>query len=826
LTEALGRWGHACLRLGRWHEVTERLARHADQLLGDDRAARNRLDALLSSGRTDEALDLVVGSGGAVPGGSSAPAQLPCAVHPFVGRADELAFLDGLLAQSGDLAQSGEASGPVIATLVGTAGVGKTALAVHWAHRVADAFPDGVLYADLRGYDPDRPLSPAEVLVGFLGAFGVMGPDVPFELAERAATYRSVLAGRRVLVIVDNAGSADQVRPLLPGVPSCVVIVTSRDSMADLVVRDGAHRVRLDLLPEAEASDLVISLVGARALAEPEALAALVGQCSRLPLALRVAAELAVDRDRDTLAGLVRELTDEGDRFALMGVGGDPWTDVEAVFSWSYRYLEPGTARLFRLLGLHPGPDWGVPAVAALAGVDLGTADRCLDTLARVHLAQRSGRGRYVMHDLLRAYARGLATTLDPDGERRAALIGLFDHAVASAASVLDPSSVRQRPSRPLPVTAVPLPEVADPAAARDWFDVERASLVRLVVHAADSDRPEHAVFLAEILAGHLMRGGHLVDALAVYDAALRAAETVDDLMGQAHALVTSAVVLCQWGRPAEGRERFERAISCARRCGSVQLEARALHNLAMLEEMTGHRDRALDGLHRALSLWRRTDDRMAEAITLNTIGLLEAEQGEYRLALDHLEAVLQAALASGDRRLEAEARDGLGCVLGRVGRHREAVDHLEAAMLIWRECSATDSEAMVKAYLALAYAHCGRDGEALELLQQSLDFHRRSGYREAVAGVLNALGTVHRLAGRLDQAMDSHRQALQEIERLDGTRELERAKAHDGLGQALAALGRLDRAREHWERALALFEQTGDAAAADVRSRLKAPSR
>jgi hypothetical protein len=292
------------------------------------------------------------------------PRELPALVRNFTGRSDELDTLTTLLDESGDRTLGTV----VISAIGGTAGVGKTALAVQWAHRVAARFPDGQLYVNLRGYDPAQPMPAAEALGRFLRALGVPGRDILPEEDERAARYRSLLAGRRMLVLLDNAGSADQVRPLLPGPSACAVVVTSRDSLAGLVARDGAARLDLDLLPESEAVSLLRALIGERAHADPGAVARLAAQCCRLPLALRVAAELAAARPADPLAELSADLADQQQRLDLLNVGGDPRTAVRAVFSWSYRHLDAAAVRAFQLTGLHPGPDFDSYAVAALAG--------------------------------------------------------------------------------------------------------------------------------------------------------------------------------------------------------------------------------------------------------------------------------------------------------------------------------------------------------------------------------------------------------------------------------------------------------------------------
>jgi DNA-binding IclR family transcriptional regulator len=350
---------------------------------------------------------------------TAVPRELPAPVAGFVGRAEELAALASLLNRPAE-----EMPAVVISAIGGTAGVGKTALALQWAHRAARRFPDGQLYANLRGYDPDRPMSAGDALAGFLRALGVPGPDIPADEDERAAKYRSLLAGKKVLVVLDNVRSEEQVRPLLPGSASCAVVVTSRDSLAGLVARDGATRVEVDLLPLAEAVSLLRQLIGQRVDDDPGAAETLADQCCRLPLVLRVAAELATARPDVALVELAGELADQQRRLDLLDAGGDPRTAGRAVFSWSYRHLENDSALAFRLAGLHPGPDFEAYAAAALTGMTLEQARTVLDTLTRAHLIQPTRTGRYGMHDLLRAYARELAAR-DGEDEQQAVPPGL-----------------------------------------------------------------------------------------------------------------------------------------------------------------------------------------------------------------------------------------------------------------------------------------------------------------------------------------------------------------------------------------------------------------
>ncbi|HEX8758499.1 MAG TPA: NB-ARC domain-containing protein, partial [Pseudonocardiaceae bacterium] len=427
-----------------WDRLVEPLVRACTS--NDERAVaiwRRRHDVLVAVYSELKRFHQPSGAPGPVGVARVVPAQLPADVEVFTGRSQELAELDRLLARTAETTASarvtsGDSTAVVISAVSGTAGVGKTALALRWAHRVRGQFPDGQLYVNLHGFDPEQPLSAADALAGFLRALGLAGQHIPVEVEERAATYRSLLDGRRILIVLDNASSVEQVRPLLPGAPSCVVVVTSRDSLAGLVARHSARRLDLDLLPLEDAVALLAALIGGRVHAEPDAAATLARLCARLPLALRVAAELAAARPTISLAQLVDELADEQQRLELLDAGGDARTAVRGVFSWSYQHLPATVARAFRLIGLHPGPYFDPYAVAALANTSLDQAQQMADLLARAHLIQAPHPGHYGIHDLLRAYATWLADVEDSTAEQRAGLTRLFDHYLATAAAAMD----------------------------------------------------------------------------------------------------------------------------------------------------------------------------------------------------------------------------------------------------------------------------------------------------------------------------------------------------------------------------------------------------
>jgi DNA-binding SARP family transcriptional activator/Tfp pilus assembly protein PilF len=645
------------------------------------------------------------------------PRQLPAAVRYFTGRTAELAALASM---PGHAAGTGRTV--VICAIAGTAGVGKTALAVQWAHRVADRFPDGQLYVNLRGYDPGQPMAATDALAGFLRAMGVPGQHIPAEAEERAAQYRSLLAGRRMLVVLDNAASVEQVRPLLPGAPGCAVVVTSRDALAGLVARDGARRLDVDLLSLSEAVSLLRALIGDRVDASPEGAEALAIQCARLPLALRMAAELVAARPRELLSGLAGELADRQRRLDLLDAGGDPRTAMRAVFSWSWQYLDPAAARMFRLAGLPPGPDLDCYAAAALTDTTVVRARDLLNLLARAHLIQPACPGRYGMHDLLRAYARELAAARDGEDERRAALTRLFDRYVHTAAAAMDtlyPAESHRRPCAAPPAT--PAPPVTGPDAARAWLDAERAGLVAVAVHAAGNGWPGHATRLSAILFRYLSAGGHYPEAIIIHTSAR----------------------------------------SAARQAGDRAAEAAALRNLGAVDLLQARYQQAAGHLQQAVALHRQAGDRTGEAYALETLGCLHLRQGRYQQATGHFERALALHRQAGDQFGEAYAQGNLGCVDLRQGRCRQATDHLRQAVALCRKTGDRAGEAHALADLGDVELQAGRPGQARTQHTTALGLASQAGDKQAQAQAHNGLARCYHATGEYGQAHRHWQQAL-----------------------------------------------------------------
>jgi tetratricopeptide (TPR) repeat protein len=679
--------------------------------------------------------------GGPVQAGSGqvVPRQLPGLVRQFVGRKNELDALTGLL----DEARTTPAA-VVISAIGGTAGVGKTALAIRWAHQVAGNFPDGQLYVDLRGYDPGQPMTATDALAAFLRCLDVPGQAIPAEVSERAARFRSLLAGRRMLVILDNAGQSEQVRPLLPGSPGCVTLVTSRDALAGLVARDGAVRLDLDLLPLTEAVALLRALIGGRVDAEPEAAAALAALCARLPLALRVAAELATARPAANLAGLAEELAGQQQRLDSLDASGDPHAGIRAVFSWSCQHLDTEAAGLFRLLGLHPGLDLDLHAAAALADSTVDHSGRVLDVLTRAHLIQPTRPGRHVMHDLLRAYARELACAEASEEQWREALTRLFDYYLYAAATAMDtlfPAERHRRPRIPPPATAVP--PLAGAAEARAWLDAESANLIAVAAHTADHGWPGHAIMLSATLFRHFDTGGYFPEAIALHGHALRAARRTGDRSAEGAALTSLGLVDGHQGRHQQAIGHFEQALARYRETGDLAGQARALNYLGLIDWQRGRYRPAAGKLQRALSLFRGAGERTGEAYALSNIGLIEGRRGRDQLAIGHQQQALTLLREAGDRHGEATVLGRLGLLGLRQGRYQQAAAELQRALGLFREFGDRQGEATVLGRLGLLDLRQGRYQQAAAELRQALDEYREIADPGGQAEALNSLGEV-----------------------------------------------------------------------------------
>ena len=748
--------------------------------------------------------------------GHAVPRELPAPVRHFTGRAAELAELDEL----SDLAAGGGRGRTlVICAVGGTAGVGKTALAVQWAHLIAGRFPDGQLYVNLRGYDPGEPVLAADALAGFLRSLGVAGQEIPDGVEERARLYRSRLAGRWMLVLLDNARDGDQVRPLLPGDPGCVAVVTSRDALAGLVAADGARRLDLDVLPLADAAGLLRSLIGPRADQDPAAVAELAGLCARLPLALRIAAELAATRRTTPLADLVAEL--ERSRLDCLDAGEDR-ADVRAVFSWSYRQLPDDAATAFALTGLHPGTDLDVHAAAALTGTTAGQAGRVLGRLHRASLLQAAGPGRYGMHDLLRAYAREQAAARDTDGCCRQALTRLFDYYRATAGAAMDilfPAEAHLRPR--IPPSATARPTMAGDVEARAWLDRERANLAAVVAHCAGHGWPRHATDLAGTLFRYLMTGSHLPEAFTIYGRALDAARQSGDLAAEAGALNGLGGIGLMRGHFRDAADYYRPALERYRRCSDREGEARVLQNLGQTEYRL-HNLRSAAGYYRqAIAAFDDAGESLGAARALAFLGGVEAELGSYDQAEGHLQRALPVLRDAEDQLYEAGALWRIGELnLGR-GELAQANAFFEQALTIDRRIDNPNGVAAELCSLGEVSVRRGEYQQAISCLRQALGLYREVGDQHGEARTLLTLAEALHGAAQPAAARAELETALRLAAETGNT--YQQARAHRDLAESHHSAGQDEQARRHWQQALDLYTQLGAPEADQVQSRLSA---
>jgi tetratricopeptide (TPR) repeat protein len=610
-------------------------------------------------------------------------------VYAFVGRSRELSELDRQLDRlhptSGRPDGPGASSAVVISAISGTAGVGKTALAVHWAHRVADRFPDGQLYVNLRGFDPGgQAMDPSEAIRGCLDALAVPTERLPGGLDAQSALYRSTLADKRVLVVLDNARDAAQARPLLPGTPTALVIVTSRDRLTGLVAADGAYPIKLDLLSTEEGADLLASRVGVeRVAAEPAAVDDVVAACAQLPLALTIAAARAATNPSFGLATLATELTEARDRLDTL-TAGEPSSDIRAVFSWSYRALTAPAARLFRLLGLHPGRDISALATASLAGHPLPRTRQLLSELTSASLLTEHLPGRYSFHDLLRAYATDLTHGTDAGHTRLSAIDRLLDHYLHSAHAadrLLHPSR-DVIPVQLAPAAAGVTPQQhANQLQAMSWLTAEHSTLLAALRLAVDSGRDTQTWQLAWALDTFLSRQGHWNDLAAGWQSALRAADRLADPSARAHAhrLLASAYTLL--GAYPGAHIHHGYALDLHTEAGDLVGQARSHLSLGYLRDRQGHAVRALDHAEQALILFRAAGHDRGQAYALNAVGYCRALNGDYAQALIHCQQALGLHQQLDDRAGEAQTWDSLGYAYHELGHYSQAIDCYQQAL-------------------------------------------------------------------------------------------------------------------------------------------------
>lgn len=767
-------------------------------------------EAVVQAGEVHGGVHIHSGTAAPVP----VPHQLRADVGHFVNRGRELERLGRLLPE----AAGAPATAP-LAVVTGSAGVGKTSLVLRWAHSVRRYFSDGELYVDLRAHSPGPPRAPHEVLGRFLEDLGVPPGQVPAGPERRETTYRSLLADRRLLIVLDNAASSAQVRPLLPGAGGCLVVVTSRDDLPGLVTREGALRVEVTTLPPAEAVALLrAATAGYRPRDRRTDLLELAALCAGLPLALRIAAERAAGRPATALGELIAALRDEGVRSHVLTAeeaddeGGSG--AMRSVFEWSYRALPDPAARLFRLLGLHPGAQFGLPAVAALAGVAPAQAHPVLESLVRAHLLERRSEERYAFHNLLRAYAADQVGRADGEAERAAALgrcLAWYLYTACAAQQAISPYD-SYRPDGRVPAP----PGVLDfdgYDAAFGWYRSERANLVEATRSAAENGFPEVAWRLAVVLRAVYMHHN-----------------AFDDWVTTARIGVTAAV-----------------------RTGEQEGEAEALENLGKAVFQALHLDEAEECHRAALAIRRRLGDRRGIGVSTNALGLLALRRRRLDEAREHFAAGAEAFDSLGDRRWAALLRGNLAEVLCELGRWEEAAGILEPTLpyleqladssgrgnglyLLSRarrelgdlaaasraidtalDLARREDNQMWRGYWLLERARVtlaeGDPEGALRQCRESAAVQRRLGDAAREAAAVDAEGEVCRALGLFAQSAALHRRAVGAFRRLDAGWQL--AVALEGWSVALAALGDRAAARAAGEEALRLLGAFADPPAA-----------
>jgi tetratricopeptide (TPR) repeat protein len=743
------------------------------------------------------------------------PRQLPGTVRGFVNRTAEVERLYEVLAGQDDLPAM------TLIIITGTAGVGKTSLAVHWAHRVRDRFPDGQLYVNLRGYDPGDPVEPDEVLGRFLMSLGVPAGTIPAASHAKESIFRSLIADRRMLIVLDNASSVRQVRPLLPGTPSSLVLVTSRSRLSGLVARDGALRIPVDVLAPSEATELLRRATGEYRRHDDSAeLSELAQLCARLPLALRIAAERAASRPQMPLRELIADLRDESGLWDALSAEDDDEADaVRAVFAWSYRALPADAARLFCLLGLHPGPHIGIPAAAALIGEAPNRTRHMLDVLVGAHLIEQAGPDRYQFHDLLRAYSTDRAQSLadEPAIEAaRARLLAWYLHVASSAASVLHESWVRIRLDPAPPGVSVP-PRMDFEDALR-WYQAEQGNILPVTRSAVRCGADRVAWQLPAVLREVFSDRNPPGDWIALGGVGLEAARRVGHSYGEALFLMPLARTLLRTGQPEEALGPATAAVAAWRALGDRGGEANSLHNLSVSYMDMRRFEEAERVVEEGMNIASEIGHERHVAVAIMTLGRLAAFQEDFARSLELLTRALPLLRSHHHLheatclKLMAEAEVGLG-------RPTDAMKTAEAALATARrlENDVTEAEQLMS-YARIQRAN-GRYGDAMASYHQSVALSRTLSDMVNEAIALDGTGETYQETGQPELATDFHLRAVT-ILRETGNRWL-LAVALDHLATCLELTGDTPKAIETWSAITPLIADFPDRQATRLRNRV-----
>ncbi|PSK90263.1 tetratricopeptide repeat protein [Murinocardiopsis flavida] len=666
--------------------------------------------------------DVHITSSAASPAAAT-PRQLPLSVTGFVNRSDEIALLDALISDE-DGAAAGQAGGAVVISAIGgTPGIGKTALAVHWAHRVRSRYADGDLYVNLHGHGPGPRLDTAQALGSLLRALGAPPDQIPLDLDGRAALYRSHLAHKRMLIVIDDAVSADQVRPLLPAAPGCLVLVTSRSTLSGLVAREGARRMTLDALSTGEALTLFREVAGAERIdAEPEAAHTLVAHCDHLPLALRILAARIIGSPHSPLSAFAADLATEDRRLDILGTGDDELSDVRAVFADSYSALPADAARLFRRIGTHPGGE--ISAHACAVSIECAVADvrPVLGRLIGASLVQQVGRDRYRLHDLLRLYAVERFHADEPADSRTVVISRFAAWYLRSAGNAVRwvlPNFPLADVTGPVPEPPTPPPAFESTDAALAWFDQERTNLVG-TAHTARALRADDlawrmAVTVAPLLDFH----NHRDEWRDIAESGLAAARAIDHRYGAARARISLADFEKNSGDTDAAIAHYEALIEAD---ADDWITGFALRTLGSIRWNRHDGDEARALLRRSIDTFRRSGERRGEGMALLSLAECERSTGRFSAGLKYCAAATAIFTETTDTWTIAWSRCFTGRTLISAGRHTDAVAEYTTALQVFRDLGDSESESIALVGLGDAYAALGDTESARSHLGAALD--------------------------------------------------------------------------------------------------------
>ncbi|MDF5754539.1 tetratricopeptide repeat protein [Spongiactinospora sp. TRM90649] len=773
---------------------------------------------------------------------------LPRDTPDFTGREAELRHLFSALDRP--------ATAIAIAAIDGMPGIGKTALATHAAHQLADRYPDGRLFLQLFAHDPTRPpVDPADGLETLLSQLGVAADRMPDALEPRAALWRARLADRRMIVVLDDAAGADQVRPFLPAEPGCLVLITSRYRLTGLA---GIRPLSLDALSSQEAALLFRRIVGTERSLESDDVSRLVRLCGRLPLAVTIMATRLRHRPARGVGDLVTKLTRARNRLSEIRAGGN---DLVTAFELSYRGLTPAQQRAFRRLGLHVGADVTADAATALIECELPEAEQALEELIDRHLVQEPHADRVRFHDLLRMYARERAEEEEPPGEPRRAVARLLDYYLR-AADEADRTRYPHRRRAPLVVEHPPahLPVVDEPEIAADWLRAEHANLMSCAQHAADQGFPGHAVQLSLILATHLERGALWLDAKRLHETALRICQETGDRERAARVTLELSLVESRTGHLSDALQHALDGLHTFRELGEERGEAEMLDQLARACWLSGRLTVALEYAEQAVSIFRAlrdhhgegtallhkgialsylgrpeeaevsfkaslrilrgTDDRAGMAQALNNLGDIEFNRGNDHAAMPLYHGALDAMRSVGWRQFEAVALNNVAGVLQRRGRHNEALHFYREALAVHREIGDKRHEAEALCNIGRTYLVSDMNAEAMAYFQKALAVARNIGDLYQQTRALQSIGDSQRTAAEFSLAHETYEQALS-VAREVADPYLE-AGCLQGLGEVLLHIDDREAAEARWRQAIMIFDRLGAPEAAALRVRLR----